>query len=114
MLEYALTIFALSLLLVTCVVCFYMRSYMDHQNNIFSKFGNLLLYGYLKLCITWEYGKRYVSLTLQSIFTGYHVGDHHMKEIEQKQRELLQVKNSIRHSFQNHKKNANYNLKILK
>ncbi len=114
MLEYALTVFTLSLLLVTCSVFFYMRSYLDHQNRFFSKIGNLLLYGYLKLCITWEYGKQYVSLTLRSIFTSYHMGDDHIKEIEQKQQELLQVKNSIHHSLQNHKKNATYNLKILK
>ena len=114
MLNFTRIIFIFGLLAATCFIFTYMKDNTTYHEGPLQKAKNLLLYGYLKACITWEFGKHYISLALSSIFSSYHAGEDHMKEIEQRQHQMLQLKNHMNISSNCCNEKGSYNLKILK
>ena len=114
MLELTRYLILISLLMITAFVFIYMRYHADYRDGLFYKTKDLLLYGYLKACITWEYGKHYTHILMKSIFTNYHAEDEHMKEIQRKTAEIQQVKEHMNLSEKRVHNHSGYNLKILK
>lgn len=114
MLEAIRYLILFTLLTVSVVLFFYLRDHADYRDGLIYKMKDLLLYGYLKAGITWEYGKHYAQILISSIFTGYHTGDEHMKEIQKKAARIQQVQEHMNLSQRKCHGHSAYNLKILK
>lgn len=89
-------------------------THADYRDGLLYRTGTLLLYGYLKTCITIETGKNAFHLKMKSLFSCYPLDCDTSKELQQKEQHMESLKKQLQ-AYQNKgSKKTDYNLKILK
>lgn len=115
MLEQTRNLFILICIFVLTVIAVqYMSTHTSYHRGWLSKAGNLLSYGWLKICITVGHAKEYASARLNTLFCGFHFSDNRSEKLRQKELELNHLKAHMDRTHGVCGKTADYNLKILK
>lgn len=89
-------------------------THADYRDGLLYRTGTLLLYGYLKTCITIETGKNAFHLKMKSLFSGYPLDGSASKSLQQKKLHMENLKKQLQTSQSMGSKKTDYNLKILK
>lgn len=101
------------LLLILLFMIQYEKSLTDYRQGPFHRAGNLLLYVYLKTCLTMAYGRKYIKLKMKNIFCNYHPEDDHLKEISRRKEQIDQLHRQMTLYGNDYYKKINNHLKII-
>ena len=99
---------------LTVLVIHYLSTHTKYQNGWLHRIGNLLSYGWLKICISIGHAKEYVHLKLDNIFCHCPSDNPRAKELHQKEQQLHHMKTQIEGNYPSYTKKSEYNLKILR